>query len=68
VDLRVYHGKDARVIEVILRDAAEIVTRKSAGTPVAIVRGAADWIGEVHGPRAPPRRQPRPVPLTDDRP
>jgi coenzyme F420-0:L-glutamate ligase/coenzyme F420-1:gamma-L-glutamate ligase len=29
--------------------AAEVVTRKSAGTPVAIVRGAAEWAGEGTG-------------------
>jgi len=29
--------------------AAEIVTRKAAGTPVAIVRGAAEWIGAGSG-------------------
>jgi coenzyme F420-0:L-glutamate ligase / coenzyme F420-1:gamma-L-glutamate ligase len=32
-----------------LAAAAEIVMRKSARTPVAIVRGAADWIGEGTG-------------------
>jgi coenzyme F420-0:L-glutamate ligase / coenzyme F420-1:gamma-L-glutamate ligase len=32
-----------------LAGAAEIVTRKSAGTPVAIVRGAAEWAGEGTG-------------------
>lgn len=32
-----------------LAGAAEIVTRKAAGTPVAIVRGAADWIGQGTG-------------------
>ena len=32
-----------------LAGAAEIVTRKSAGTPVAIVRGAAEWVGEGNG-------------------
>jgi coenzyme F420-0:L-glutamate ligase / coenzyme F420-1:gamma-L-glutamate ligase len=32
-----------------LAAAAEIVTRKSAGTPVAIVRGAAEWAGEGNG-------------------
>ena len=32
-----------------LAAAAEIVTRKSAGTPVAIVRGAAEWMGEGAG-------------------
>jgi coenzyme F420-0:L-glutamate ligase / coenzyme F420-1:gamma-L-glutamate ligase len=32
-----------------LAAAAEIVTRKSAGTPVAIVRGAAEWAGDGHG-------------------
>jgi F420-0:gamma-glutamyl ligase len=29
-----------------LAGAAEIVTRKSAGTPIAIIRGAAEWSGE----------------------
>jgi coenzyme F420-0:L-glutamate ligase/coenzyme F420-1:gamma-L-glutamate ligase len=32
-----------------LAGAAEIVTRKSAGTPVAVARGAAEWAGEGHG-------------------
>ena len=32
-----------------LAGAAEIVTRKVAGTPVAIVRGAAEWIGDGSG-------------------
>jgi coenzyme F420-0:L-glutamate ligase / coenzyme F420-1:gamma-L-glutamate ligase len=32
-----------------LAGAAEIVTRKSAGTPVAIARGAAEWVGEGNG-------------------
>jgi coenzyme F420-0:L-glutamate ligase/coenzyme F420-1:gamma-L-glutamate ligase len=32
-----------------LAGAAEIVTRKSAGTPVAIARGAAEWAGEGNG-------------------
>src|SRR5436190_12902608 len=32
-----------------LAGAAEIVTRKSAGTPVALVRGAADWMGQGAG-------------------
>jgi len=32
-----------------LASAAEIVTRKSAGTPVAIVRGAAEWAGDGNG-------------------
>ena len=32
-----------------LAAAAEIVTRKSAGTPVAIIRGAAEWAGEGNG-------------------
>ena len=32
-----------------LAAAAEIVTRKSAGTPVAIVRGAAEWLGDGNG-------------------
>jgi coenzyme F420-0:L-glutamate ligase / coenzyme F420-1:gamma-L-glutamate ligase len=29
--------------------AAEIVMRKSAGTPVAVVRGAAEWLGDGNG-------------------
>jgi coenzyme F420-0:L-glutamate ligase / coenzyme F420-1:gamma-L-glutamate ligase len=32
-----------------LAGAAEIVTRKAAGAPVAIVRGAAEWIGQGTG-------------------
>ena len=32
-----------------LAGAAEIVTRKSAGTPVAMVRGAAEWAGAGTG-------------------
>jgi coenzyme F420-0:L-glutamate ligase/coenzyme F420-1:gamma-L-glutamate ligase len=32
-----------------LASAAEIVTRKAAGTPVAIVRGAAEWAGPGTG-------------------
>jgi coenzyme F420-0:L-glutamate ligase / coenzyme F420-1:gamma-L-glutamate ligase len=32
-----------------LAGAAEVVMRKSAGTPVAIVRGAAEWSGEGNG-------------------
>jgi coenzyme F420-0:L-glutamate ligase/coenzyme F420-1:gamma-L-glutamate ligase len=32
-----------------LAAAAEIVTRKAAGTPVAVVRGAGEWIGEGTG-------------------
>ena len=32
-----------------LAGAAEIVSRKSAGTPVALVRGAADWMGQGAG-------------------
>jgi len=32
-----------------LAGAAEIVTRKSASTPVAIVRGAAAWLGQGSG-------------------
>jgi coenzyme F420-0:L-glutamate ligase/coenzyme F420-1:gamma-L-glutamate ligase len=32
-----------------LASAAELVTRKAAGTPVAIVRGAADWAGQGTG-------------------
>jgi coenzyme F420-0:L-glutamate ligase/coenzyme F420-1:gamma-L-glutamate ligase len=32
-----------------LAGAAEIVSRKSAGTPVAVVRGAGEWIGRGSG-------------------
>jgi coenzyme F420-0:L-glutamate ligase/coenzyme F420-1:gamma-L-glutamate ligase len=32
-----------------LASAAELVMRKTAGTPVAIVRGAAEWVGEGTG-------------------
>jgi coenzyme F420-0:L-glutamate ligase/coenzyme F420-1:gamma-L-glutamate ligase len=32
-----------------LASAAEIVMRKSAGTPVAVVRGAAEWLGDGAG-------------------
>ena len=32
-----------------LASAAEIVTRKSAGTPVAIARGVKEWAGEGNG-------------------
>jgi coenzyme F420-0:L-glutamate ligase/coenzyme F420-1:gamma-L-glutamate ligase len=32
-----------------LASAAELVTRKSAGTPVAVVRGAAEWAGHGNG-------------------
>ena len=32
-----------------LASAAEIVTGKTAGTPVAVVRGAAQWIGDGNG-------------------
>jgi coenzyme F420-0:L-glutamate ligase/coenzyme F420-1:gamma-L-glutamate ligase len=32
-----------------LAAAAEIVTRKTSGTPVAVVRGAAEWAGEGNG-------------------
>jgi coenzyme F420-0:L-glutamate ligase / coenzyme F420-1:gamma-L-glutamate ligase len=47
------HGRDLTSTVIALADelagAAEIVTRKSAGTPVAIVRGAAEWAGEGNG-------------------
>src|SRR5947207_49374 len=55
------HGKDPRVVEVIFRESrrivrmdrgiliAEIVMRKTARTPVAVVRGAAEWSGEGSG-------------------
>jgi coenzyme F420-0:L-glutamate ligase/coenzyme F420-1:gamma-L-glutamate ligase len=32
-----------------LASAAELVMRKTAGTPVAIVRGAAEWVGTGTG-------------------
>jgi coenzyme F420-0:L-glutamate ligase/coenzyme F420-1:gamma-L-glutamate ligase len=32
-----------------LAAAAEIVTRKTTRTPVAVVRGAAEWMGEGTG-------------------
>jgi coenzyme F420-0:L-glutamate ligase / coenzyme F420-1:gamma-L-glutamate ligase len=32
-----------------LAGAAELVMRKTAGTPVAVVRGAADWLGQGTG-------------------
>jgi coenzyme F420-0:L-glutamate ligase/coenzyme F420-1:gamma-L-glutamate ligase len=32
-----------------LASAAEIVTRKSAATPVAIARGAGEWVGDGNG-------------------
>ncbi|MCU1385243.1 MAG: F420-dependent oxidoreductase [Acidobacteria bacterium] len=47
------HGRPLTSTVIALADelaaAAEIVTRKSAGTPVAIVRGAAEWAGDGHG-------------------
>jgi coenzyme F420-0:L-glutamate ligase/coenzyme F420-1:gamma-L-glutamate ligase len=47
------HGRPLTSTVIALADelagAAEVVTRKSAGTPVAIVRGAAEWAGEGTG-------------------
>jgi len=47
------HGRALTSTVIALADelagAAEIVTRKSAGTPVAIIRGAAEWTGEGNG-------------------
>ena len=44
------YGRPLRATVIALADelagAAEIVTGKTAGTPVAIVRGAAEWAGE----------------------
>ena len=44
------HGRPLTSTVIAVADelaaAAELVTRKSACTPVAIVRGAAEWIGE----------------------
>jgi coenzyme F420-0:L-glutamate ligase/coenzyme F420-1:gamma-L-glutamate ligase len=48
-----WYGRPLTATVIALADelagAAEIVTRKSAGTPVAIVRGAADWMGQGAG-------------------
>jgi coenzyme F420-0:L-glutamate ligase/coenzyme F420-1:gamma-L-glutamate ligase len=45
-----HYGRQLQATVIALADelagAAEIVTRKTAGTPVAIVRGAAEWAGE----------------------
>ena len=47
------HGRPLTSTVIALADelasAAEIVTRKTAGTPVAIVRGAGEWMGEGKG-------------------
>jgi len=47
------HGRALTSTVIALADelagAAEIVTRKSAGTPIAIIRGAAEWTGEGNG-------------------
>jgi coenzyme F420-0:L-glutamate ligase/coenzyme F420-1:gamma-L-glutamate ligase len=47
------HGRRLHATLIALADelagAAEIVMRKTAGTPVAIVRGAAEWTGEGSG-------------------
>jgi len=47
------HGRALTSTVIALADelagAAEIVTGKSAGTPVAIIRGAAEWTGEGNG-------------------
>jgi coenzyme F420-0:L-glutamate ligase/coenzyme F420-1:gamma-L-glutamate ligase len=47
------HGRALTSTVIALADelagAAELVTRKSAGTPVAIVRGAAEWAGDGNG-------------------
>jgi coenzyme F420-0:L-glutamate ligase/coenzyme F420-1:gamma-L-glutamate ligase len=44
------YGRQLEATVIALADelagAAEIVTRKTAGTPVAIIRGAAEWAGE----------------------
>ena len=48
-----------------LAGAAEIVMRKTAGTPVAIVRGAADWAGRGLGRMLVRDAAPRPVPLKE---
>ena len=44
------HGRALHATVIALADelagAAEIVMRKTAGTPVAIVRGAAEWTGD----------------------
>jgi coenzyme F420-0:L-glutamate ligase/coenzyme F420-1:gamma-L-glutamate ligase len=47
------HGRRLHATMIALADelagAAEIVMRKTAGTPVAIVRGAAEWTGDGSG-------------------
>jgi coenzyme F420-0:L-glutamate ligase/coenzyme F420-1:gamma-L-glutamate ligase len=47
------HGRPLTSTVIALADelagAAEIVTRKAAGTPVAIVRGAGEWAGDGSG-------------------
>jgi coenzyme F420-0:L-glutamate ligase / coenzyme F420-1:gamma-L-glutamate ligase len=47
------YGRALQATVVALADelagAAEVVTRKAAGLPVAIVRGAAEWAGEGSG-------------------
>jgi coenzyme F420-0:L-glutamate ligase/coenzyme F420-1:gamma-L-glutamate ligase len=47
------HGRRLHATIIAVADeiagAAEIVMRKTAGTPVAIVRGAAEWMGDGSG-------------------
>jgi coenzyme F420-0:L-glutamate ligase/coenzyme F420-1:gamma-L-glutamate ligase len=47
------HGRALHATVIALADelagAAEIVMRKTAGLPVAIVRGAAEWVGDGSG-------------------
>jgi coenzyme F420-0:L-glutamate ligase/coenzyme F420-1:gamma-L-glutamate ligase len=47
------HGRPLTSTVIALADelagAAEIVTGKSAGTPVAIARGAGEWVGDGNG-------------------
>jgi coenzyme F420-0:L-glutamate ligase/coenzyme F420-1:gamma-L-glutamate ligase len=47
------HGRRLHATVIALADelagAAEIAMRKTAGTPVAIVRGAAEWMGDGSG-------------------
>jgi len=47
------YGRPLQATVVALADelaaAAEVVTRKAAGLPVAIVRGAGEWVGEGSG-------------------
>ena len=65
-------GRELQVTEVAVADeiagAAELVMGKSAGVPVAIVRGLdPEWFRESSVARARPRPGRRPVPLSPRR-